>query len=73
MKNLRILDKLIRVSIAAILIYLAHKYNAELGYAYWLIILVNFYLIFTSYFSFCYLYYAFDFKTYRAKPVIFDI
>lgn len=68
MKNLSITDKLIRVSLALILIYLAHLYNAELGYYYWAFVFAVFYLLTTSFLSFCYIYYPLNLRTNRAKP-----
>ncbi|MCJ8324971.1 MAG: DUF2892 domain-containing protein [Rhizobiales bacterium] len=68
MKNLSIADKLIRVSCALIFMYLAHIYNAQLGYAYWAVVFVIFYLLFTSFLSFCYIYYPLNLSTYRTKP-----
>lgn len=70
MKNLSIVDKLIRVSIAAILLYLTFVYSAELGYYVWLMWFGVFYLLTTSLFSFCYIYYPLGLRTYRTKPRI---
>ncbi|MBL1240644.1 MAG: DUF2892 domain-containing protein [OCS116 cluster bacterium] len=70
MKNLGIADKLTRVSLTLILIYLAHIYSAELGYYYWAFVFVNFYLLATSFLSFCYVYYMFSYSSNKAKPRI---
>lgn len=70
MKNLSIADKLIRVSLALILIYLAHIYNAKLGYYYWFFVFCVFYLLATSFLSFCYIYYPLNISTNKAKPLI---
>lgn len=70
MKNLSIADKLIRVSLAFILIYLAHIYNGELGHYYWVFVFAVFYLLATSFLSFCYIYYPLNLRTNRAKPRI---
>lgn len=70
MKNLSIPDKLVRVAIALFLIYLAHFSGYELGYLYYLAIFGAFYLLVTSLFSFCYIYYPLGLRTYRTKPRI---
>lgn len=70
MKNLSVADKLIRVSIALLLIYLAHFSAYELGYFYALAIIGYGYMLLTSLFSFCYIYYPLNFTTYRTKPKI---
>ena len=70
MKNLSIADKLIRVSLALIFICLAHIYNAELGYYYWAFVFAVFYLLATSFLSFCYIYYPLNISTNKAKPRI---
>lgn len=70
MKNLSIADKLIRVSLALILIYLAHIFSAELGHYYWFIVVVNVYLLGTSFLSFCYIYYPLGINSNKAAPKI---
>ncbi|MBL1420716.1 MAG: DUF2892 domain-containing protein [Alphaproteobacteria bacterium] len=70
MKNLSIVDKLIRVSLALVFVYLAHIFNAELGYYYWAFVFAVFYLFATSFLSFCYVYYPLNLRTNKTKPRI---
>lgn len=70
MKNLSHTDKLIRVALAFFLIYYTHFSGTEIGGLAWLSILAYAYLLITSLFSFCYIYYPFGLSTYRTKPRI---
>ncbi len=67
MRNLSIIDKLLRIALMVILALIAHFYSAELGNFYWLIIIVNIYLVASSFFSFCHIYYVLGLSSYRRK------
>lgn len=74
MKNLSTFDQVVRVIIALGLIYLTHFSSVEIGIFGWLTMLAYGYLLLTSLFSFCYVYYAFNLSTYdSSNPRIYKM